>query len=64
LARNGVDGSPALNGDEPEEDDEGNEAEGTAKKAWVMAVCPGYPQQVPRPGPLAKPDENNTREHQ
>jgi structural maintenance of chromosome 1 len=43
LARNGVDGSPAVNGDEDDEDDEdddeeGDEGDGTAKKAWVMAI--------------------------
>ena len=40
LARNGVDGSQAVNGEETDDDevDEGDEGEGTAKKAWVMAI--------------------------
>jgi len=40
LARNGVDGSQSVNGEETEDDegDEGDEGEGTAKKAWVMAI--------------------------
>ena len=39
LAKNVVDGSQAVNGEEvDDEGDEGDEGEGTAKKAWVMAI--------------------------
>jgi structural maintenance of chromosome 1 len=36
LARNGVDGSQTANEDGDE--DEGDEGEGAAKKAWIMAI--------------------------
>jgi structural maintenance of chromosome 1 len=36
LAKNGLDGEPAPS--EDEDDDEQVEGEGTAKKAWVLAV--------------------------